>query len=886
MGRRKAGPISPLKSASKAAPPSMEQLMFRALEEPAETDFLSGQNDEDALAEMNERFSAGTLVEIRRSNIRAIGIVLYTILSEGVWKVHSLTSRGEVWAHLEQDVQFQIPNFVSRELAEDCGMQDGATTEAELNARVAIMKRVRDFEKRFEYDLHTVQEKARAIDFYNKVCHPDSTTWVDITVPEVAKKLIEGRRDFTPVELFAVQSYLMDHGYHYVVDSRRFLQTQRFWVRPRSEIETIKTVHQMCLSNDPAVDAFAEKTRELVFASRKRAVESWHEPPSRHPLSSVQFTEKDKAILRLLVMSLRARRLLQADPFISPVAHILKKVGVYDAESYGEHLVVVLLMEMGVLAPWQEIITREELQVDQLERDTLTFSPSGQTPLIPQAVGEEDFYSRDIVDPIRHDFGDLAVYVIDDWGAEELDDGVSVERDSSNPDHIWLHVHIADPTVLLPPTHRLARDAFRLAESRYLLDRTVPMLPRNSFHEFSLGHAPGQPDKVLTFSAKIDAAGDIVDYKVRPAVIRNVRTVKYAQVDALLGVEPLRAEYPFHRERKTVERPLELSSFDPSAVENFRLLQQTTNRLVESRTRKNAITITFPTLNLELKPRPLPSDLLGDHRLEPSAFRGFPELVYGVANSVEVGGRLLVSECMKAAGRVASLFFRDRGIPALRRSVGPLHSELVGGVEALLAERQPDSVVDYYAPLRHQVRAPSGRYLTTPGPHSLLGIPQGEGYMKVTSPLRRFGDILAHWQIKHALLAEAGEKASPILFSEDWLARFGSELELRELEVKRLIRWQIEYWAHLYLLRWLNDPAAGQREHDPLRNLTAHVLGLPAVNYATKDYICKVYLPDLGLRGRIVGIPSGSQIQTGDTLDVKVKEVKLGTRPLLDLVLR
>ncbi|RPD70262.1 hypothetical protein L226DRAFT_574975 [Lentinus tigrinus ALCF2SS1-7] len=138
-----------------------------------------------------------------------------------------------------------------------------------------------------------------------------------------------------------------------------------------------------------------------------------------------------------------------------------------------------------------------------------------------------------------------------------------------------------------------------------------------------------------------------------------------------------------------------------------------------------------------------------------------------------------------AAGRVASLFFWDRGIPALQ-------VERKGGLENLLGTRQENGAIDVFEAMRNRVSASAVSYTTTPGGHSLLGIPEGEGYMMVTSPLRRFGDMIAHWQIKHALLAER----DPVLFDEAWLMRMSEDLGSCELEAKRTEGRQQQFWAH------------------------------------------------------------------------------------------
>ncbi|KAI0326606.1 RNB-domain-containing protein [Cubamyces sp. BRFM 1775] len=863
-------------------PPSMEKMMFAASEPPSATE-APVQDEEGAVIDAGERFLNGTLVEIRRSGSRAVGVVLNTHLYERSWQVQTLTLQGEVWEHHEHDVVYQIPSFVDEEFAKACGTGPEPTTDSEMKARVRMLHHLRKFEKSLEAEMHLVLDKTRSKDLYGRVRNLEPTQWSVLTVDDAVNILYQTPTVVTETRRLAVQTYLMDFGPHYLAEQRRFLQQQRFWVRPLQQVENIEIVNAMAKDNDPALDAFADKARALVLASRKRAAESWNEPPARHPLEGVEFTEKEMRIISFLRDSLGVLRRIQEDYFGIPVAQILKKVGLYDPDLYGPAVTNVFLVELGVLAPWEDAVTR--LQSPHHDENALDDITDYRPTKGFQDISPEGFYTRDIVDSLRHDFGDAPVCVIDDWGAEELDDGISAERDPLDPSSVWLHVHIADPTCLLSPTHAIARSALQLTNTRYYVDRTIPMLPPDvGFSEYSLGHVPDQPSKTMSFSAKVNAAGEIVDYKVRPGIIRNVHRLKYDVIDALLDAPSPKTFYPFGN--ASTKPAFAIPSLSPAVTQVLRLLQETSRALLQARLRKGAITLALPMPDITIQPRPLPDNILSDGTLRPSLFSGFVDIQYALNETVELGSRAIVAEAMKASCRIASLFFRDRGLPALRRSVGEMQSEHPDGMEKLYATRDENGIVDYYESIRSRLSAPSARYLTTPGPHSLLGVPDGEGYVKVTSPLRRFGDILAHWQIKYALLAEKGERHFPLFFQEEWLSRMGQELELRELDARRLERSQVDYWSHLYLTRWMNDPAADQRQYDPLQHLTGRALSVPIRNLQTKMLNMKVYVQELGLTGQVLDVPSTTTLLPGEEVEVVIKDVKLGTRPQLGLMLK
>ena len=817
----------------------------------------------------------------KREELALYGTVLYSILHNRKWVLHVLANSGEVWQCFEHDITFQIPDFVSKKLAERCGLFAEPRSEAESDARVQVLDKLRSFEKRFEYDLHTVPELARSVSFYDQVVHADQTTWTSITTREAAVKIFGRETTLAAQDLFAVQSYLFANGDLYVAESRKFLQTQLFWVRPRQEVADIQAVTGMVLRKSPTLDLFAEKARGVIAESRRRATDSWDEVPSRQPLGSVEWIDDEKTIFRFFLASMKSRRFIQKDPFLVPTTHIMKMVGMHSPDYYDAASVHTFLIDLGLVAPWEELSTRETSVRE--EPDTIDLAPTASMSMFPGPLGSTDLYSHDLVESLRHDFGNLPVFVIDDWGAEELDDGISVERIPSDTEHTWLHVHVADPTTLLPPTHDIAQQAMQRATTHYYVDRTIPMLPREAgFDRFSLGNTPGQPDVVLTFSVKVNLSGDIVDYKVRPAIVRNVRTIKYDEVDALLGNDPFVTHFPFGSGPQPPQ--LDLPSIGPNLVNDLRLIDKVAERLGEGRFKNNAFFFSLISPSMSVEPRPLPHEIMGT--AVPSQFRGFPKLTYSIPEHSEVGSRGMVSECMKAAGRVASLFFRDRGIPAIRRAVGPAQTELRGKIEELMASRAPGGFIDVYEALAARLSVPAGQNVVAPAMHSLLGIPEGEGYTRVTSPLRRFGDMIAHWQIKHALLAEKRDgPRTQTLFDADWLLRAAEILSMRELVAKRVEKTQQSFWAHSFLLRWMADPRRAERDRDPLRALTARVTEAPTLYESLGEVNCGVYVPELGLSARVIGLPlgAGAELTVGDEIAVGIHKVHLGPRPMLDV---
>jgi exoribonuclease-2 len=269
---------------------------------------------------------------------------------------------------------------------------------------------------------------------------------------------------------------------------------------------------------------------------------SKNEAPSYNSASDFTFTEDDQLFIKFFLDSLVDIRVAQVNPYTPLICEIIKSLGLYRGDVDSEQ-VRQFLVDLGVLSPWQDI---PSLRVVQPAFMTPTPDPAplmkgkqvSKSAASTSSLGPDDFYPTDPLESIRHDFGQLPVYTIDDHGAQELDDGISIERDTADPSGLWIHVHVADPTAILPPTHSLARRARDSVHTFYFNHSSRSMLPEFLVKDkLSLGNAArtGQPENVMTFSAKVDPSGDILDYRVRAGIIRNVHILRYDNVDAAMS---------------------------------------------------------------------------------------------------------------------------------------------------------------------------------------------------------------------------------------------------------------------------------------------------------------------------------------------------------------
>ena len=121
----------------------------------------------------------------------------------------------------------------------------------------------------------------------------------------------------------------------------------------------------------------------------------------------------------------------------------------------------------------------------------------------------------------------LPIVTIDGETARDFDDAVLVRRMANGNNE--LQVHIADVSWYVRPGTALDTEARLRGTSVYFPDRAVPMLP----HALSSGMCsllPNEDRLVLSCVMEIDAAGEIVGYRVAEGIIRSVRRMTYTSV--------------------------------------------------------------------------------------------------------------------------------------------------------------------------------------------------------------------------------------------------------------------------------------------------------------------------------------------------------------------
>ena len=191
--------------------------------------------------------------------------------------------------------------------------------------------------------------------------------------------------------------------------------------------------------------------------------------------------------------------------------------------------------------------------------------------------------------------------------------------------------------------------------------------------------------------------------------------------------------------------------------------------------------------------------------------------------------RLLVSEAMVMAGVAAARFALEHGLPF------PFTTQEVA---ADIADREPTGMTAMCA-LRRSLRP--RQYSSLPGPHGGLGL---EVYAQVTSPLRRYLDLVAHQQLRAFLAGDA------LLDVQAMIARIGAA-EAVGPGVRRSERLSREHWILVYLQQHPDWRGAGVLVE---RRMPRSTVLIPELAFEVRVKVAEDVLPDSILPLQLTGV--------------------------------
>jgi exoribonuclease-2 len=244
-------------------------------------------------------------------------------------------------------------------------------------------------------------------------------------------------------------------------------------------------------------------------------------------------------------------------------------------------------------------------------------------------------------------------------------------------------IHITDVATYLNGFAEIFQEAMARATSIYLPDQRIPMIPP-ALSEGACSLVVGEKRRALSFLVRFDGEGRVLEYRIVPSIIQVERRLSYDQVDQLLE----------------------------EMDEELTLLKGISEKLWQRRMEMGAFFI------------PRPERVIRVNR---------DKEIFLYKRDRESPAQKMVSEYMILANSLAALFLKEKEVPAIYR----------GQMEP--REKVPP-MEKFDALQAYRLRRIMNRVevSTRPSRHAGLG---AEAYLTLTSPIRRFYDLLVEHQI-------------------------------------------------------------------------------------------------------------------------------------------
>lgn len=380
-----------------------------------------------------------------------------------------------------------------------------------------------------------------------------------------------------------------------------------------------------------------------------------------------------------------------------------------------------------------------------------------QAATVAKPVSEADMAGR-------RDLRSLRTVTIDGEDAKDLDDAVTISRTQEG--NYLLGVHIADVTNYVQESSALDKEALARGTSVYLVDRVIPMLPK----ELSNGICSlNQGEDRLTLSClmTIDPKGAIIDHEICESVINVDARMTYTSVNKIITEE----------DREECEKYADF-------VDDFKLMKELSDILRERRFKRGAIDFDIPESKIvlddsgkpiEIKPydRNAATKLIEDFMLaanetvaEDYFWQEMP-FVYRTHDNPD-------SEKIRSL----AIFINNFGY-SLKSSQEEVHPKEIQKLLTKIAGTPAEALISRLT-LRSLKQA---RYTTDCSGHFGLA---AKYYCHFTSPIRRYPDLQIHRIIKDSLRGRMNERKlrhyNSILPE---VAKSSSELERRAEEAER-----------------------------------------------------------------------------------------------------
>ncbi|MEN6440419.1 MAG: ribonuclease R family protein [Syntrophobacter sp.] len=344
-------------------------------------------------------------------------------------------------------------------------------------------------------------------------------------------------------------------------------------------------------------------------------------------------------------------------------------------------------------------------------------------------------------------------------------------------------IHIADAAEFVSRDDPLDREAEQRVSSIYLPDDRISMFPA-ALSEGAFSLKAGEDRLALSFILKMDSDANILERRIVPTVVRIRDQLTYHDVDSRL-----------------------------SADSGLSTLFELARKMRQKRLERGAIILPLPEINVYV------NDV---------------GMIQVTRYDKETPSQILVSEWMIAANATAADYLADNGIPAIFR----------GQAECRPETEFVQSDHELFAVYRQRRLFSRAELAAVPKPHCSLAL---TNYTTVTSPIRRYADLVVQRQLKSVL---AGNRGVYTIGEVEQLISKLSAAQGRVFTIQRK-------WTRYWLLKYI--------EQEDLETLNALVLDKNA-------RFAHLLIPELFLEIN-APIPENSKFRQGEMVRLRIDKV-------------
>lgn len=630
---------------------------------------------------------------------------------------------------------------------------------------------------------------------HDQLAHETDVTY--ITVEDIATRMLgnpKGSQKHHPDHvLSAIEESLIVHDLGFFHASyRTFADDHVLGMYSKEDVATVHRVHEVIRAYREAaalraggfavpralaaksaiLQDFASKAREIIeyTRTRRRTAPDGHILSFGPPKQSATITANEKLPWTFSRPELDLIRVLKlhglADAFVThPTLKtitfcILQAAGAYAATEDLSAKVCDFLVELGVLPPFNSRQAVDHFLgavSKESEQQLLEVDAKIEAGLEPaDAMGLQDSMYH-----LRRDLGDMTVFCVDSYGTVDVDDAISIESIPNSNGEQWIHGHVAHISSFITPDSLLGRLAAQRISSQYLPTGRLPM-----FSSKFAGVASLTADKpALTFSARLDRDANILETRIEPTILRKVRYYTPQQIDdEVFGCrQPTAANRELVRVGERGASTTDAEPRDPIPEEEKHQLRAIRDVSLKLRAKQPAKSFfgnrSTAKANLRVNIKEAPTFAsTGRTPTSPILHEKDPDIIFDNVKPSELQdstqdspARGLLEQVMILSGVVAGRWAYERGIPVIYTGSRPAADGLESITLDLRAKLEENPNSDLLARRMSNLFA-RVKLSSTPIEQKFLG----ETYWaKVTSPLRRYTDLVSHWQIDAVLRAEA-----------------------------------------------------------------------------------------------------------------------------------